>query len=89
MWLMPLYAVYLKRGSYLLRIEKLAIHNPWPAGAPWFYISCAQVKLTSSGSSPSGMSILGAFKDTDPGYTINIYNSFNIHTVPSPAVWTC
>ena len=28
------------------------------------------------------MSILGAFKDADPGYTVNIYNDFNIYTIP-------
>jgi hypothetical protein len=25
-------------GDYLLRIQQLAIHNPWPAGVPQFYI---------------------------------------------------
>ncbi|XTI82898.1 hypothetical protein V2W45_1464297 [Cenococcum geophilum] len=63
----------LAAGDYLLRIEQSAIHNPWPAGIPY----------------PSGVSILGAFKDTYPGYTIYIYNSFNIYTVPGPVVWTC
>ncbi|OCL12953.1 lytic polysaccharide monooxygenase [Glonium stellatum] len=80
----------LAAGDYLLRIQQLAIHNPWPAGIPQFYISCAQVKLTGSGSSsPSGVSIPGAFKDTDPGYTVNIYSNFNNYTVPGPAVWAC
>lgn len=25
-------------GNYLLRVQQLAIHNPWPAGIPQFYI---------------------------------------------------
>lgn len=81
----------LSAGEYLLRIQQLGIHNPWPAGIPQFYISCAQVKVTGSGSgSPSPtVSIPGAFKETDPGYTVNIYNNFNNYTVPGPAVWTC
>ncbi|KAF2200886.1 hypothetical protein GQ43DRAFT_55444 [Delitschia confertaspora ATCC 74209] len=77
-------------GDYLLRIQQLGIHNPYPAGTPQFYISCAQVKVTGSGTkNPAGVSIPGAFKATDPGYTVNIYSNFNNYTVPGPAVFTC
>ncbi|KAJ4298112.1 hypothetical protein N0V90_006011 [Kalmusia sp. IMI 367209] len=77
-------------GEYLLRIEQLAIHNPYPGGIPQFYISCAQVKVTGGGSkSFSGVSIPGHVKVTDPGYTANIYNNFNNYTVPGPAVSKC
>ncbi|KAF2191522.1 lytic polysaccharide monooxygenase [Zopfia rhizophila CBS 207.26] len=77
-------------GDYLLRIEQLAIHNPYPAGIPQFYISCAQVKVTGGSSkSFSGVKIPGHVKSTDPGYTVNIYNNFNNYTVPGPAVSTC
>ncbi|KAF3014795.1 hypothetical protein E8E14_011518 [Neopestalotiopsis sp. 37M] len=77
-------------GDYLLRIQQLAIHNPWPAGIPQFYISCAQVTVSGSGSSTfSGVSIPGAFKDTDPGYTVNIYNAFTNYTVPGPDPISC
>ncbi|KAI1855029.1 hypothetical protein JX265_012384 [Neoarthrinium moseri] len=73
-------------GEYLLRIQQLAIHNPWPAGIPQFYISCAQIKVSGSGSKTfSGVSIPGAFKSTDPGYTANIYNNFSNYTVPGPS----
>jgi len=77
-------------GDYLLRIQQLAIHNPWPAGIPQFYISCAQVTITGGGSgTPSPVvSIPGFITDTDPGYTVNIYNDFTNYTVPGPAVWT-
>ncbi|KAF2477574.1 uncharacterized protein BDR25DRAFT_364432 [Lindgomyces ingoldianus] len=77
-------------GDYLLRIEQLAIHNPYPGGIPQFYISCGQLKVTGSGSKTfSGVKIPGHVKVTDPGYTANIYNNFSNYTVPGPAVSTC
>ncbi|VBB73143.1 Putative Glycoside Hydrolase Family 61 [Podospora comata] len=77
-------------GEYLLRIQSLGIHNPYPAGTPQFYISCAQIKVTGGGSvNPSGVAIPGAFKATDPGYTANIYSNFNSYTVPGPSVFSC
>ncbi|KAK3393939.1 glycosyl hydrolase family 61-domain-containing protein [Podospora didyma] len=78
-------------GDYLLRIQSLAIHNPWPAGIPQFYVSCAQITVTGGGSATPGPTALipGAFKATDPGYTVNIYSNFNNYTVPGPAVWSC
>ncbi|KAF6827830.1 fungal cellulose binding domain-containing protein [Colletotrichum musicola] len=67
----------LPNGEYLLRIQSLGIHNPWPAGVPQFYISCAQINITGSSAPASSfapsLSIPGTFKQTDPGYTINIY----------------
>jgi len=78
-------------GDYLLRIQSLAIHNPMPTGTPQFYISCAQLTVTGGGSTDLGpkVAIPGAFKATDPGYTVNIYNNFNNYTVPGPAVAAC
>ncbi|EHL00249.1 putative endo-beta-1,4-glucanase D [Glarea lozoyensis 74030] len=63
-------------GDYLVRIQSLAIHNPYPGGTPQFYISCAQVTITGGGSTDLGpkVAIPGAFKKTDPGYTANIYS---------------
>ncbi|KAF4987545.1 hypothetical protein FGRMN_10297 [Fusarium graminum] len=78
-------------GEYLLRIQSLAIHNPWPAGVPQFYISCAQINVSGGGSTvPSNqVKFPGAIKETDPGYTANIYSNFNSYTVPGPAVFSC
>lgn len=57
---------------------------------PQFYTSCAQIKVSGGGSaSPATVSIPGAFKDTDPGYTANIYNGLTSYTVPGPSVFTC
>ncbi|KAI0397967.1 endoglucanase II [Xylariaceae sp. FL0594] len=81
----------IENGEYLLRIQQLAIHNPWPAGIPQFYISCAQIKVTggTGTANPQKVLIPGAFKSTDPGYTVNIYSNFKNYTVPGPAPLTC
>ncbi|KAG7406065.1 glycosyl hydrolase family 61-domain-containing protein [Fusarium sp. MPI-SDFR-AT-0072] len=94
----PMYLSYtfnlpacIANGEYLLRIQSLGIHNPWPAGIPQFYISCAQISVSGGGSTvPSNqVKIPGAFKETDPGYTANIYSNFNSYTIPGPAVFSC
>ncbi|PNP79225.1 hypothetical protein FNYG_07301 [Fusarium nygamai] len=94
----PMYLSYtfnlptcIANGEYLLRIQSLGIHNPWPAGIPQFYISCAQISVTGGGSTVPGnqVKIPGAFKETDPGYTANIYSNFNSYTIPGPAVFSC
>jgi hypothetical protein len=78
-------------GEYLVRIQQLGIHNPWPAGIPQFYVECAQVRVTGGGSTGLGpkVAIPGAFSESDPGYTVNIYNNFENYTVPGPAVASC
>ncbi|KAH7355576.1 glycosyl hydrolase family 61-domain-containing protein [Pyrenochaeta sp. MPI-SDFR-AT-0127] len=76
-------------GEYLLRIEQLGIHNP--GSPPQFYIACAQIKITGSGSgNPSPVvKIPGHVKSTDSGYTANIYQpSFTSYVVPGPKVAT-
>lgn len=77
-------------GEYLLRIQSLAIHNP--GAPPQFYMSCAQVNVTGGGSTtPSPLvSIPGAFKANDPGYTANIYNgNAGSYVVPGPQPFKC
>ena len=62
-------------GDYLLRIEQLAIHNPWPAGIPQFYIGCAQVSVSGgSASSVPGPTtdIPGHVSESYEGYTVNV-----------------
>ncbi|KAF9526245.1 glycoside hydrolase family 61 protein [Crepidotus variabilis] len=73
-------------GEYLVRIEQIALHV---AGAPQWYISCAQIKITGGGSgNPSKVSIPGYVSATDPGLTVNIYYPVpTAYTVPGPAVW--
>lgn len=68
-------------GEYLLRIEQIGLHNP--GGAPQFYLSCAQIKVTNGGSgSPKPMvSIPGHITATDPGITVNIYNAVSLNSI--------
>jgi hypothetical protein len=78
-------------SDYLLRIQQIGIHNP--GGDPQFYVSCAQLKVSGTGTAvvPAEklVSIPGAFKKTDPGYKVNIYNNFKSYSIPGPGVWSC
>jgi hypothetical protein len=80
-------------GEYLLRIQQLGIHNPYPGGIPQFYISCAQISVTggtNTGSFNPSLRIPGAFKESDSGYQANIYSpDFKSYTVPGGPVTTC
>jgi len=80
----------LPSGDYLLRIQQLGIHNPWPAGIPQFYIECAQITVTNGGTGVPGplVSIPGWITGTEPGYTVNIYSNFKNYTIPGPPVWS-
>jgi len=74
-------------GDYLLRIEQVGLHV---AGAPQWYISCAQITVTGGGSAnPSKVSIPGYVSASDPGLTVNIYNPVpTSYTVPGPRPFT-
>lgn len=76
----------LPSGNYLLRGEHIGLHI---AGKPQFYIACAQVTVTGGGSSRPGplVSFPGAYKMSDPGLSVNIYNSQGPYQYPGPAVW--
>ncbi|KEZ40637.1 hypothetical protein SAPIO_CDS8559 [Scedosporium apiospermum] len=81
-------------GEYLFRIQSLGIHNPYPAGIPQFYISCAQLNITGGtgtlDSWEQPVQIPGVFKATDPGYTANIYDpNMKTYTVPGGEVMGC
>ncbi|KAF7541139.1 hypothetical protein G7054_g886 [Neopestalotiopsis clavispora] len=78
-------------GDYLLRVEHIALHSASSAGGAQFYISCAQLTVTGSGTKTfSGVSFPGAYKATDPGIMLNIYYPVpTSYTAPGPAVVTC
>ncbi|KAG6835270.1 hypothetical protein H0H93_003258, partial [Arthromyces matolae] len=58
-------------GDYLLRVESVGLHV---VGAPQWYISCAQITVTGSGTgSPTKVSIPGYVQPDDPYLMINIY----------------
>jgi lytic cellulose monooxygenase (C1-hydroxylating) len=45
------------------------------------YIGCAQVKVSGGGSAnPPKIALPGAYKGSDPGITVNIYNNLQSYT---------
>jgi cellulase len=74
-------------GDYLLRAEAIALHAASSPGGAQFYMTCYQITVTGSGSSsPSGSVFPGAYKSTDPGIQINIYQNLASYVAPGPAV---
>ncbi|KAF9495881.1 hypothetical protein BDN71DRAFT_1506228 [Pleurotus eryngii] len=78
-------------GSYLIRFETIALHS-MPAQ---FYPECAQITITGGGSrAPSAaelVSFSGAYKASDPGVTIDLYDqaatSQMTYTIPGPPLY--
>ncbi|CAJ2505516.1 Uu.00g129100.m01.CDS01 [Anthostomella pinea] len=62
-------------GDYLMRVEILALHSASKLLAAQFYMSCAQLTVTGSGTfSPAQtFSFPGAYAQDDPSILINIY----------------
>ena len=73
-----------------MRAEGLALHGAGTANGAQWYIGCAQIKITGSGSgtlSPT-VKIPGVYKGTEPGIVINIYYPPpQSYTDPGPAMW--
>ncbi|KAI0129665.1 glycoside hydrolase family 61 protein [Xylariales sp. AK1849] len=64
-------------GQYLMRVELLALHSASNSMGAQFYMSCAQIAVTGSGTfSPSStVSFPGAYTQNDPSILINIYGT--------------
>ncbi|QRV89114.1 glycoside hydrolase family 61 protein [Ceratobasidium sp. AG-Ba] len=77
-------------GAYLLRGETIGLHVASTYPGAQFYMSCVQINVTGGGSaSPTGVSFPGAYKGSDPGITINIYNPPpTSYTFPGPSVYS-
>ena len=54
-------------------------------------MECAQINVTggTGAKSPATVSLPGAYKSSDPGITINIYQNLPSYTIPGPAVFKC
>ncbi|KAH7916648.1 glycoside hydrolase family 61 protein [Hygrophoropsis aurantiaca] len=77
-------------GQYLMRHEIIALHAASSYPGAQFYMECAQLQITGGGStSPATVSFPGAYKGTDPGITINIYQTLANYTIPGPSVFSC
>ncbi|KAI1852276.1 hypothetical protein JX265_006325 [Neoarthrinium moseri] len=84
----------LQSGEYLLRSEMLALHGAQTVGGAQFYMGCAQLKVTGtgSGSCTPSISIPGTYKAEDDNiYIPNVYNGFDptTYTAPGGSVATC
>jgi len=87
----------LESGQYLMRQELIALHSAYSSGQAQFYMSCANIEITGTGTStPSTtVSFPGAYSATDPGILLNIYNGsipnndLKPYTIPGPTVFTC
>ncbi|KAI0386388.1 glycoside hydrolase family 61 protein [Hypomontagnella monticulosa] len=62
-------------GDYLMRVEILALHSAKTQNGAQFYMSCAQIKVSGSGTfTPSQtVSFPGAYQKNDPSIVVNIY----------------
>jgi len=79
----------IQAGDYLLRAEVLALHAAGGPNGAQPYVTCFQLKVTGGGSaSPATVSFPGAYKPTDPGIQINIYQQMTSYAVPGPAVYS-
>lgn len=79
-------------GNYLIRFETIALHS-LPAQ---FYPECAQISITNGGSlAPSSSELVsfpGAYSNTDPGLTVDIYGTaaetMTTYPIPGPALYS-
>ncbi|PAV19161.1 glycoside hydrolase family 61 [Pyrrhoderma noxium] len=77
-------------GQYLMRHEIIALHAASSYPGAQLYMECAQLDISGGGSAqPATVSFPGAYAGSDPGITINIYQTLTNYTIPGPAVFTC
>ncbi|KAK7186888.1 hypothetical protein DPSP01_007072 [Paraphaeosphaeria sporulosa] len=85
----------LPSGEYLLRSEMLALHGAQTVGGAQFYIGCAQLKITGTGSDGAcgpEIKLPGAYNAEDANiYIPNVYNGFDPtnYTAPGGPVGSC
>lgn len=80
----------LAAGEYLMRAEHIALHGASTEGGAQFYIGCAQLSVSGSGSgTPTDtVSIPGVYDGTEPGILINVYYPIPTnYTDPGPVTW--
>ncbi|KAK1590463.1 family 61 glycosyl hydrolase [Colletotrichum navitas] len=85
-------------GDYLLRVEIIALHGASVQGEAQFYMGCAQIRVTGSGTNAGSnfVSFPGAYSASHPGILVGIYDSSGkptnggrAYSIPGPAVITC
>ncbi|KAF1934805.1 hypothetical protein EJ02DRAFT_460902 [Clathrospora elynae] len=84
-------------GQYLLRAEIIALHSASKQGGAQFYMGCAQLNVSGSGTKTgSTVSFPGAYQANDAGILVSIYDqqgnpkgNGTPYKIPGPAVLTC
>ncbi|KAI1826859.1 glycoside hydrolase family 61 protein [Xylaria intraflava] len=78
-------------GDYLLRVEHIGLHVAQSEGGAQFFLACAQINVSGSGSTTfTGGALPGMYSATDPGLLINIYYPVpTSYTNPGPAPVSC
>ncbi|OTB09652.1 glycoside hydrolase family 61 protein [Hypoxylon sp. CI-4A] len=85
-------------GDYLMRVELIALHGAQMQGQAQFYMECAQIRITGSGTKTGSdlVSFPGAYKASDPGILVSIYDNTGSpymggkqYQIPGPSVLTC
>ncbi|KAF1835377.1 hypothetical protein BDW02DRAFT_568115 [Decorospora gaudefroyi] len=84
-------------GQYLLRAEIIALHSASKQGGAQFYMGCAQLNVSGSGSKAgTTVSFPGAYSANDAGILVSIYNAQgqpkgngSPYKIPGPAKLVC
>ncbi|KAL6853040.1 hypothetical protein ACO1O0_007591 [Amphichorda felina] len=77
-------------GEYLMRGEHIALHGAGEVGGAQFYMGCAQLSVSGSGSGAPAPTAKfpGAYSAEDPGILIGIYwPPPQEYISPGPGVW--
>lgn len=75
-------------GEYLIRHEIIALHTAMASGGAEFYPSCTQLKIGGShtGTPNATVSFPGAYKDSDAGILVDVYDLVGSYVFPGPAI---
>ncbi|KAI0169308.1 glycoside hydrolase family 61 protein [Hypoxylon sp. FL1284] len=85
-------------GDYLMRVEIIALHGAQMQGQAQFYMECAQIRITGSGTNTGSnfVSFPGAYSANDPGILLSIYDNTGSpylggksYTIPGPRSLAC
>ncbi|KAI9148964.1 putative endo-beta-1,4-glucanase D [Paramyrothecium foliicola] len=77
-------------GDYLLRAEHIALHAAGTPNGAQFYVGCAQLTITGSGTGKPAPTVKfpGAYRADEPGILFPLYwPPVRNYTTPGPATW--
>jgi len=80
----------IEAGNYLIRGEILALHNAYFTGGVQPYVGCVELTISGGGNknpSANGVAFPGAYKSSDEGLNLNVYQYYSSYKIPGPAVY--